>query len=438
MKIHSLRHAVYELRGGYIVLPVLITGGLSLVALFLPGIEIDNASVAKWAHHTRWLVPGDAAMSQLVLAAIAGSCITVVSVVYSVLLIALTFASIQFSPRILMSFVKDRVSQGTLGAFIGTFAYCILLLPHIDAGRPIPTLSMTVALFFAGICLCYLIFFIHHIAIAIQANYIVDRIARDTEELLKERFGAPLVGFPESEEPLVVPTGGVTLRAAKSGYIQYIDEDKLLALAKAAGASIYYHRGVGQFIAASVPLANINPDTAANEEFQRQCQTCFHIGPLRSMEEDVEFGVLQIVDIALKAISPAVNDPSTAISCIDHLSSIMVLAASLTPPVSRVYDDKGVVRLIRRQPSFVRLLEVAYNQIGPYGKGDMAVTLRLMRALYDISGATKYPPYLAAICKEAERVGKACASCFPEDDCHELFDRMAAIESRQLSTADRA
>jgi len=437
MKMHSLRHVVYELRGGYLLLPVLITIALSLIAMFLPGIEIDNPNVAKWAHHTRWLVPSDVGMAQLVLAAVAGSCITVVSVVYSVLLIALTFASIQFSPRILMNFVKDRVSQVTLGVFIGTFAYCIMLLPHIDSGRQIPTLSMTVALVFAGICLFFLILFIHHIAISIQANYIVDRISRDTEVVVRERFGRPLDGFPESEEPLVPPEGGATIRAAKSGYIQYIDEDKLFALATATGTTIYYHRGVGQFIAASVPLAAVTPFEIANEQFQKECLTCFHIGPLRSMEEDVEFGILQMVDIALKAISPAVNDPSTAISCIDHLSSIMFVAATLTPPPSRIYDDKGVARLVRRQPSFERLLEVAYNQIGPYGKGDMAVTLRLMRALYDISGATTYPPYLAAIRKQARRVGKACAACFPEEDCQELFDRMNAIESRQGISANR-
>src|SRR5215469_8530365 len=106
---------VYELKGGYLVLPVFITVSLSFLGMILPRLEIDNANLANLAHHLVWLVPSDPGMAQLVLGAIAGSCITIVSVVYSILLIALTFASIQFSPRILASFIKDRISQTTLG-----------------------------------------------------------------------------------------------------------------------------------------------------------------------------------------------------------------------------------------------------------------------------------------------------------------------------------
>jgi uncharacterized membrane protein len=439
MKTNSFRHMLYELRGGYLILPVLITVALSVMAIVLPGLEVDNPALAKWAKHTTWLVPSDPSMAQLVLVAVAGSCITIISVVYSILLIALTFASIQFSPRILASFIKDRVSQSTLGIFTGTFAFSILLLPHIQSGRKlfVPTLSMTVALLLATICLFYLIYFIHHIAICIQANYIVDRISRETEGTVRLRFGGALQGFPKTEDTAEAPAPGVSasVRSLRSGYIQYIDEEKLLALAVKANCSIYFYRGIGQFVAAGVPCIAISPISASDESFQKQCLACFHIGPLRSMEVDVEFGILQMVDIALKAISPAVNDPSTAISCIDHLSTILLVAAALEPPSSRVVDRNGVVRLARRQPSFPRLLEVAYNQIGPYGKGDMAVSLRLMRALHDISGATNYPPYLDAIRKQALRVGKACAACFPEEDCQELFERMAIIETRQRSAS---
>jgi uncharacterized membrane protein len=372
-------------------------------------------------------------MAQLLLGAMAGSCITIVSVVYSVLLIALTFASIQFSPRILMSFLKDRVSQATLGVFIGTFAYCLILLPSVH-GPPrvaVPTLSLTFALVLGTICLFYLIYFIHHIALAIQANYIVDRISRETENILRSQFGEPLKGFPKAEEPLVEPKAGIAVPSAKSGYIQFIDEKRLVKLAIEADASIYIHRGVGQFIPSAVTCITIESAHVIDEELKLKCISCFHIGALRSMEDDVEFGILQMVDIALKAVSPAINDPSTAIACIDHLSVILLLAATLKPSESRVLDEHGNVRLARRQPSFPRLLATAYNQISPYGKGDMAVSLRLMRALYDISSVTNYEPYLAAIRQQAQRVTKACAACFPKEDCEELFLRLAAIEKRK-------
>jgi uncharacterized membrane protein len=286
-----------------------------------------------------------------------------------------------------------------------------------------------VALFLACACLFVLIYFIHHIALAVQVNYIVDRIARETEVILRNLFGKPFSAAPCIEEPLVEPDG-IAAASTKSGYIQYLEETRLSSIASAAEVSIFVHRSIGQFIPAGIKLITISPVSAATPELAAICLTCFHLGPLRSMQDDVEFGVLQLVDIALKAISPAVNDPSTAIACIDHLSSILAVAATLEPPVSRLFDERNVLRITRRQPSFPRLLEIAYNQIGPYGKNDMAVSLRLMRALQDISTVTDYPPYRQAIEKQGHRVAKACKACFPEEDCQELLDRLANIERR--------
>jgi uncharacterized membrane protein len=438
LRNNSFRHVVYELKGGYLLLPVLITLLLSLAAICLPYLEESVPAFRQWAESTTFLVPSDPGMAQLLLGAIAGSCITIVSVVYSVILIALTFASIQFSPRILTSFVKDRVSQGTLGMFIGTFAYCLVLLPSLKGGEKavMPTLSLTVALLLATVCVFYLIFFIHHIALAIQANYIVDRIARETEAILRTMFGPPLKGAPAIDPPLPEPPGGREVPSQRSGYIQFIDEAKLFKLAMRSDVTIYVNRSVGQFIPAGVPCITVMPSSRADEYLMQDCLDCFQIGPVRSMEGDIEFGVLQMVDIALKAISPAVNDPSTAISCIDNLSRILILAVRLEPPSSRIFDEQANLRLVRRQTSFPRLLAIAFDQIRPYGKSDMAVSLRLMRALYDISGVTNYPPYLTAIRANAQSIAKSCAAWFEKEDCEELFERLAVIEYRRRGVPD--
>jgi len=421
---------LYEQKGGYFLLPLAITLALSFVAMGLPMLEIHVPIITKWTHHTRWLVPNDPAMAQLLLAAIAGSCITVVSVVYSVLLVALTFASMQFSPRIMTSFINDRVSQTTLGLFIGTFAYCLILLPNVPGLSKVilPTLSLTFALVLASACLVCLIFFIHHMTIAIQVNYIVDHVAKETENSLLSVFGPPLKEAPKEEEPLIEPTGGITIISKRTGYIQYIDVRKLLALSGDADASIYSYRNVGEFIPAGAPCLNISKTGGIDEKFKQQLLSCVHVGPLRSMESDVEFGIFQIVDIALKALSPAVNDPSTAICCIDHLTRILMVAATLEPPVCRITDQSGVIRLVSKQTTFLRLLNVSYNQIIPYGKSDMAVSLRLLRALLDIASQTNHLPYLAGIRKHAQRVVKNCTPSFPPEDCTELHGRLAALE----------
>jgi uncharacterized membrane protein len=427
---------LYAQKGGYLLLPVVIMLVLTLAAVLLPTAEERCPHFFKWLEIITWLGPQEPGMAQLFLGALAGSCITIVSVVYSILLIALTFASIQFSPRVLTSFVKDRVSQSTLGIFIGTFAYCLVLLPAVRTGASafVPKASLALALLLGTLCLFYLIYFIHHIALAIQVNYIIDHVSHETAAIMRTVFGDPLKGFPRTEEPLIEPTGSVSFPSPRSGYIQFINEKKLLNVAIESDITIFVHRSEGQFVPAGTPCITISPAGKATREISKTCIRCFHIGPLRTMENDVEFGFLQLVDIALKAISPAVNDPSTAIACIDHLSALLLLAATLEPPTSRSFDNNGVVRIMRRQTSFPRLLDIAYNQIAPYGQADMAVSLRLMRALHDISGVTNYGPYLTAIRKHGERVVRACRAHFDEDDCKELMERWTTIETRQRSS----
>lgn len=439
---NSIRHILYEQKGGYLLVPTFILLALSITAIALPVIE---QSLPGFSHSIRdvvWLTPKDPGMAQLMLGAIAGSCITIVSVVYSLLLIALTFASMQFSPRILTNFVKDRVTQVTLGLFVGTFAYCLLLIPSVRSGAHawMPQMSLTLAMALAASCFLVLTYFINHIAFAIQVNYIVDRIASEIERVLKFVFGPPHKGHPKEQEAFVEPSSGTQVLCRKSGYIQYVDIMRLFKLAVRTNSTICIHRNVGQYIPAGVPCITITPiescETAQfGAQIQNEALSCFEMGPLRSMEEDVEFGVLQLVDIALKAISPAVNDPSTAINCIDRLSQILSLAAKLDPPETRLSDDKGVVRIIRRQSSFPRLLGVAYDQIIRYGKGDMAVSLRLMRALQDVSTVTTYLPYLSAILGKAQQVVKGCEGHFQGEELEELLQRRLMIEKAKAAAS---
>src|SRR5579883_901810 len=337
-----IRHMLYEQRGGYLLVPSIMLLSLSFISIVLPELERNAPEFFSWVKDFTWLAPKDAGMAQLMLGAIAGSCITIVSVVYSLLLIALTFASMQFSPRILTNFVRDRVTQVTLGLFVGTFAYSLLLVPSVRSGvHPwMPKLSLIFAMLLAASCFLILTYFINHIAFAIQVNYIVDRIAGEIEGALNIVFGGPHNGHPREQEPFVEPTSGTAVLCKRSGYIQYVNVVRLFNLAVRANATVCIHRNIGQYIPAGVPCLTITPvDSSSphilNDSIQQEALACFEMGPLRSMEEDVEFGVLQLVDIALKAISPAINDPSTAINCIDRLSQILSYAATLQPPQTR-------------------------------------------------------------------------------------------------------
>ena len=163
----------------------------------------------------------------------------------------------------------------------------------------------------------------------------------------------------------------------------------------------------------------------------------FDIGPARTMQQDVEFGIIQIVDIALRAMSPAVNDPSTAISCVDQLSRIIILWISRIPPPSHYYAPPHVLRLFVPWISFDGLLDTAFEQIRHYAAADVAVSLRLMRAFNDIAATTEHADMRTKLLERARRVAVGCAEHLPKDELVKLQRRFAALEATIAARAER-
>ena len=369
-------------------------------------------------------------MAQTILSSVATSIMTVVSIVFAILLMTLTLASTQFSPRILISFVRDRTTQWTLGVFLGTFSYCMAALP---AARSLPhpfapIATVTGAMLLALVCVAWLIYFISHISRSISVNHIVDRIARETELVIDELIPDAGGLFPLTEQSETPPTkAGSPILSRQSGYIRYVDLNHLLALANAYGISVHLARRVGQFVPAGVPLARVSKPVPADRSLH--IIATFDIGPTRTMQQDVEFGIIQIVDIALRAMSPGINDPSTAISCVDQLSRIMIVWANRRRPTSHYYAPPDELRLFVPWMSFDGLLDTAFEQIRHYAVADIAVSLRLMRAFNDIASATQHPDLRTKLLDRARRVVTGCAGRLTEDELVKLRQRLAKLES---------
>ena len=330
-----LRAIAYALRGGFLIRPLVIAVVLGLCGAVLSSLEEATPLAATWVPTTLFPSHEDAQVAQVILSVIAQSIMTVVSIVFAILLMTLTLASMQFSPRILISFVRDRGTQWTLGIFLGTFSYCVAALP---AARSMPhpfapVVTVLGAMLLALVCVGWLLFFIHHISRSISVNHIVDRIARETELVIDElmphsRAGhyrpAPVLQEPvEQEFPILNEV---------SGYIRFIDTRRLVEFARVHRLNVRVTRQVGHFVPAGVPLLMVSRRARIDRDRAVELTGAFDIGPMRTLQQDVEFGVIQIVDIALRAISPAVNDPSTAISCIDQLSRILIRWVSRFPP----------------------------------------------------------------------------------------------------------
>jgi uncharacterized membrane protein len=430
-----LKAASYAFRGGFLIRPFLIVLALATAGTVLSGLEEQYPGIRAFIPQTLFPSQSDPQVAQAILTSIATSTMTVVSIVFAILLMTLTLASTQFSPRILVSFVRDHVTQWTLGVFLGTFSYCIAALP---AARSLPTpfapvVTVTGAMALAPVCVGWLIYFIHHISNAISVNHILDRIARETEEVIDELMPYPWrpahwdLAYGVSLDALVTP-----IPSPRSGYIRFVDIRRLTELAKSLGVCLRLERRIGQFVPEGGVLITASRGERISAERAAEFLAAIDIGPTRTMQQDVEFGIVQIVDIALRAISPAVNDPTTAISGVDQLSAILIRWTGRAPPQTYHYDPPHVLRVVAPWADFEALLDLAFEQIRHYSVTDAAVSLRLMRALGDVSAASVDPSVRRQLFERGKRIMDGCAARLEPYDVarlEERFTRLAAQAS---------
>ena len=429
---------MYNLRGGFLVRPLTIALILGFAGAFLSWLEETMPAISGIVPRTLFPSHADPQVAQMILGDIAASIMTVVSIVFAILLMTLTLASMQFSPRIIVSFVQDRVTQWTLGIFLGTFSYCMAALPSARS-LPLPfapVATVTGAMLLALTCVGWLLFFIHHISQSISVSHIVDRIAAETEGIIDGMMPWPRDGSGRIEAAAVDYSAWDTpVLSDKSGYIRYIDTARLVLLSSSSHVKVRVLRRVGHFVPEGTPLFMVYKADRLSPENRAELLSVVDLGPSRTLQQDVEFGVLQIVDIALRAISPAVNDPSTGVSCVDQLSRILIRFASREPAQSLLYDPPSVVRASIPWVHFDGLLNSAFEQIRLYSSSDLAVSLRMLRALGDIAGSTHDPFYRRLLYEQGKRVVDGCAGKLGPMELEPMRTRLAVLEKFTGSAA---
>ena len=363
-----------------------------------------------------WVLSGTADTARQILTAIAAAMITVVGIVFSITIVALTLASTQFGPRMLRNFIRDRGTQLTLGTFVATFFYVVLALVSISGGPRgdfVPHLSITVALGLTLVDLVVLIYFINHIATAIQLPQVIAGIAGDLAREIDARGGGERsTGFasargPSSEELLRrIEESGAVIRTPATGYLQVIRHDTLLKIATAAEAVIHLPYRPGHFLVRGQVLASVWPAEAAEyvgENLQRGHVT----GPYRTLTQDISFGFDQLVEIALRALSPAVNDTFTALTCIDWLTDCLCRITIGWHPQRIRRDDTGHIRVITHEADFSRLIERAFEKIRQAAEGMPAVMIRQLDALAKILEQASQPAMRRILLHQADMIQRA-------------------------------
>jgi uncharacterized membrane protein len=386
----------YDLQDSLWFVPALITL-LSLV-LALGLLQLDHAlrldqRAADSASYF-FAFGGGTEGARGVLAAIAGTMITVTGVVFSLTVVSLQLASSQYTPRILRRFTGDRGNQVVLGVFIGTFTYALLVLRSIRSNEDpglvfVPAISVTVAIGLVVLSIGFLIFFIHHTTRSIQASVIVQHAADETLTLVDRTFPEEL-DESERNPPPVPPlpdTSAFRVRVDYGGYVQSVDESSLadLAVADDVERVIRLEHHVGSYLVSGVVIASVWPASSCNGDVEDGIQKAVILGTERTMQADIGYGVRQLADIAIKALSPGINDPTTATMAVDRIADVLVRIGSrpTRPPVRRGCDGRGL--LLLPGPTFEQLVDLAFTQIRHYGIADPMVAEHLVLVLGRVS-----------------------------------------------------
>jgi uncharacterized membrane protein len=419
-----------ELRTNLWLVPtILIVGALGLFVLTL---RLDRAAYDGRFRIPSWVISGSADAARQLLTSIAASVITVVGIVFSITIVTLTLASTQFGPRMLRNFIRDRGTQLTLGTFVATFVYCVVVLVSIGPGGRgefVPHISITAAFGLVLIDLAVLIYFIHHIATQIQLPQVIAGIARDLAQAVavqssdQPRSARKPAEGPSLDELLArIENSGSVIRTPKSGYLQFIRHQTLVRVATEADAVIRLPYRPGHFLVAGRELASVWPATAA-EQVAEYLARAEATGPHRTLTQDVAFGVDQLVEIAIRALSPAVNDTFTALTCIDWLGDCLCKIAPVWTPTQVHRDHRGVIRVISDQVSYERLVQRAFEKIRQAGRGMPAVMIRQLDALTTIMEQTADRQRAQVLMDQAAMIQRANAESVPEQSDRADVDR---------------
>jgi len=359
------------------------------VLLFGASYAADRAAFSHVFALPSWAISGSADAARQILTGVAAAIITVVGVVFSIVIVALTLTSTQFGPRMLRNFIRDRGTQVTLGTFVATFVYSILTLGSIgqeSAGDFVPHISITVTLCLLVVDLAVLIYFINHIATQIQLPQVIASIAGDLAHAIEMQAGNAAVSAaaPSATATLAALSGpGGQVTAPRSGYLQFIDRRTLVRIASRADVLIQMSYRPGHFLVHGHPYATVWPAERA-DLVARELARSHVTGPDRTMAQDVSFGLDQLVEIGLRALSPAVNDTFTAMTCIDWIGDSLCKVTGNWQPTHVYSDSSGRVRVITREPRYERLVQRSFEKIRQAGKGMPAIMIRQLDALAKI------------------------------------------------------
>lgn len=415
------------LRGSYWFVPSLMTAAAIVLSYAFLALDrrLNFSALTGYA----WIYAGGASGARSVLSTVASSVITVAGTTFSITIATLSLTSSQFGPRLLRGFLRDTGNQIVLGTFIGTFVYCLLILRTIRGEQTdvfVPNFSVTMGAFLALASVGVLIYFINHVSASIQASQVIASVSKELNAAIDRLYPAALGeggGGPGERDAPALPFVPVAARC--SGYVQNVDEDRLMALAQAAGGFVEILLQPGAFATEGAPLARLHAAPPLPKDWCEKLNKAFALGPSRTMTADAGFGMDQLVEVASRALSPGINDPFTAMSCLNRMGEALSRLAARPVPSSCRYDDSGILRIIARPLLFPDMVHSAFDPIRQYGSGNLAVTLHLLVVLEVVAAQATGEENREALRRQARLVHDGRSALSQPADRESVSERYA-------------
>lgn len=412
-----LQELADAIRGSYWFLPAL----MALVAVLASNglVLLDGHLGDAWLGRYEWITGSRPDGARSVLSTIASSTITVAGVVFSITLAAVTFASGQYGPRLLTYFQRDRGSQASLGVFIATYLYCLMVLRTIrsaeeasaEAGGAlreafVPHLALYGAFLLAIASIGVLIYFVHHVTDSIHINSVIARIGGGLIDDVRAMSDAP------ESAPYALPPfpDAATIEAPKTGYVKAIDEVTLAGIGSRHDAVIRLLRRPGDFVHRGWALVQVSPESSVDEECREEIHAAFAFGRQRTALQDLRFAGDELVEIAARALSSGINDPYTAIAAIEWLGAALSELERRPDEPAAWRDEEGRVRVVAEPFRFDDYVRSAFGQLRPYLADDPNARARAMKLLEEVASNARSERHRAALRHEVEQLARLASS----------------------------
>jgi uncharacterized membrane protein len=423
-----------DLRSSYWFVPSLMA--LGAIALSVTAVAVDRQFSIDESGRLAWLYINRPDGARAVLATIAGSAITVGGVVFSITIAAVAYTTSQFGPRLLTNFMRDRGNQVTLGTFIATFLYCLLILRFVrGAGEVVgdesvlaesfvPHVAVLIALVMALASVVVLIYYLHHLTRSIHISNVVAGVGEEllaALDALFPRASARTTPEDPGELPADPEEPPLEISAERHGYCQNIDEDSLLEIAVRHDLRVLIACRPGHFVNAGSVLAWVWPRDGLPEPEQDAIRGSFAFGSKRTPSQDVMFPVSQLTEIAIRALSPGINDPFTAMNCLNWLNAALVRLAARPSLRRGVRDDDGELRVIVPRVSFEFMANSVWDRLRPYVSRDPNAARHMMRLMGDLARHVPDERSLHLLRRHADALWAASDAAFSDARDRELL-----------------